>query len=83
MLSNWKLNLMEYLKKLLITPACLVVLSITFPFNVHAYLDPGTGSYFLQLIIAGLLGSLFTVKLYWKKIKNFFITIFLKRKSIE
>jgi hypothetical protein len=39
----------------------------------HAgYLDPGTGSYLLQLAIGGLLGALFTAKMYWAKLKSYF-----------
>lgn len=38
-----------------------------------AYIDPGTGSYILQLVIAGLLGSFFTVKLVGKRIKTFIL----------
>lgn len=34
----------------------------------HAYLDPGTGSFIFQLIIAGILGALFLFKAYWKKL---------------
>lgn len=49
--------------------AILAALSI--PSAVHAYVDPGTGSYFLQILIAGMLGAAFAVKLYWRKIKNF------------
>ena len=33
----------------------------------HAYLDPGTGSYIVQLLIGGLLGGLFAIGLFWKK----------------
>jgi len=33
-----------------------------------AYLDPGTGSYVFQIIIAGIVGGLFAVKIYWKKL---------------
>jgi hypothetical protein len=36
------------------------------------YLDPGSGSFILQLVIASLLGGAFIVKSYWKKIKSFF-----------
>lgn len=38
----------------------------------QAYLDPGSGSYLLQLLIAGLLGGLFAIRASWGKIKNFF-----------
>lgn len=49
--------------------------------DVYAYLDPGTGSYVLQMVIAGLLGALFFIKLSWKKMKNFFSNLSSKRKD--
>ena len=39
---------------------------------VLAYLDPGAGSYLIQFLFAGVLGVLFSVKLYWKKVVTFF-----------
>src|SRR4030067_467539 len=36
-----------------------------------AYLDPGSGSFFLQLLLATLMGALFLVGAYWKKVKSF------------
>jgi hypothetical protein len=39
----------------------------------HAYLDPGTGSYLLQLIIGGALGGIFILKNYWHKLTSLFI----------
>jgi len=39
--------------------------------EVHAYLDPGTGSMALQLLMASILGFLFTLKTYWGKFKGF------------
>ncbi len=39
--------------------------------QARAYVDPGTGSYILQMVIAGLLGSLFTIKLFGKRIRAF------------
>lgn len=39
------------------------------------YLDPGSGSYLLQLLIAGILGALFALRLYWKRIKGFFLKL--------
>lgn len=38
----------------------------------RAYLDPGSGSVLIQLLIAGLLGAAFIIKAYWKKIRAFF-----------
>lgn len=46
--------------------------------SILVYLDPGTGSYLIQLLIAGLLGVLFVVRLYWGKINQFFRKLFKK-----
>jgi hypothetical protein len=37
------------------------------------YLDPGSGSYLLQVIIAAILGGLMFFKNFWIKIKSFFV----------
>lgn len=34
------------------------------------YLDPGSGSYLLQLLIAGVMGSLLLLKVYWSKVTS-------------
>ena len=36
------------------------------------YLDPGSGSFLIQLIIAGALGAGFVIRASWGKIKAFF-----------
>ena len=36
------------------------------------YVDPGSGSYLVQVIIAAILGALFYFKAAWWKIKSFF-----------
>lgn len=59
----------------------LILLSffqITFPKRVFAYIDPGTGSYIIQILIATLLGVLFSIKLFWQRIRKFFTNIFSK-----
>jgi hypothetical protein len=35
----------------------------------RAYLDPGSGSILLQLLVAGILGGLFVARSFWGKIK--------------
>ena len=53
--------------------AFFVVLGIfMFPETSHAYLDPGTGSFVFQMIIAGVVGGLFAIKTFWRKIISFF-----------
>ena len=34
-----------------------------------AYLDPGTGSFLFQMLLAGLVGMIVTVKIFWRTIK--------------
>ncbi len=40
--------------------------------NILAYIDPGSGSYLVQLLVAGVLGAGYALKLYWAKFKSFF-----------
>ena len=42
----------------------------------HAYIDPSTGSYLLQILLAGLLGAAFAVKIYWRRVRAFFARVF-------
>jgi hypothetical protein len=49
--------------------AIAVVVVLGLPSMAHAYLDPGTGSYALQLLLAALLAGAYTVKLYWAKLR--------------
>jgi hypothetical protein len=39
--------------------------------TVYAYLDPGTGSIALQLLIGGAVAALATLRAYWSRIKAF------------
>lgn len=39
--------------------------------EAFAYLDPGTGSMLLQLLLGGIAGALMIVKLYWARLKDF------------
>jgi len=41
-------------------------------FKYILYIDPGSGSLIFQALIAGLVGFLALIKLYWNKIKNIF-----------
>ncbi len=43
--------------------------------DAWAYLDPGTGSFMLQAVIALLMGALLTLKLYWQRLKSFFSSL--------
>jgi hypothetical protein len=45
----------------------------------YAYLDPGTGSYLIQMGIATFLGLLIGAKMFWHSIKMFVAGLFGKR----
>ena len=45
---------------------------IFFPSIAYSYLDPGTGSYLIQILVAAIFGSLFALKMFWGRIKAFF-----------
>lgn len=36
------------------------------------YLDPGTGSFLIQLLAGVVVGGLLAVKIYWRKLVSFF-----------
>ncbi len=56
--------------RLVVISAALVGASVLFAPPARAYLDPGTGSYVFQMLIAVALSAAFTVKHYWKTIKE-------------
>lgn len=48
---------------------------------VYAYIDPGSGSYLFQIMLASLVGAVFAVKTYWVRIKEIVRKIFHKESS--
>ncbi len=40
--------------------------------TILLYVDPGSGSYLVQMIIAGILAAIFYIKSIWWRIKSFF-----------
>ena len=71
------------LKRLLIACLLVTLLYLAFPPFAYAYLDPGTGSYVFQLLIAGAVGLGFLVKVYWNKIKLFLTRLFSKGGTVD
>lgn len=63
--------------------AILDAFHINFHHKLCAYLDPGTGSIIIQVVIAGLFGVIFVIKLFWGKIKNLFKKLFSKDNKAE
>jgi len=55
---------------LLILAATCALLSIAVP--AMAYIDPGTGSFLIQGIIAVVIGAGVTLKVYWTQLRAMF-----------
>ena len=47
-------------------------MKITILLKPFMYLDPGSGSFIIQMLLAGFLGIAVALKIYWKKIVKFF-----------
>jgi len=52
------------------------------PTPAFGYIDPGTGSMVLQILIGTALGSLLMIKMFWRQIK-LMVGGFFRRKSAE
>jgi len=72
------------LKRFRPTISVFLILSavyVMFPPRTYAYLDPGTGSYVLQVLLAAFLAGALTLKMYWKRIRVFVKGLFSKEKK--
>ena len=67
------------IKKISTGTIALTFLCVGFALPAYGYIDPGTGSLIIQSIIGAIAAIGVTMKLYWHKIKVFFMS----RKSNE
>ena len=51
------------------------------PITTNAYLDPGTGSFIIQIVIAAIAGVSFTLKIYWKKAAGWVASTFKRERN--
>jgi hypothetical protein len=49
----------------------IILFLLSIPKTAYAYIDPGQGSYVVEIIIALLLGGLFAIKVWWNRVKEF------------
>jgi len=57
-----------------------ISLIVFLPVSAFAYLDPGTGSYALQIVIAFAVSGAFVIKTFWRTLKEKISQIFTKDK---
>jgi hypothetical protein len=72
---------MIFFKNALKFAVLVVFINMLFPQYVYSYIDPGTGSYLFQIIIAAFVAISFAVKVYWQKIKGFISRLFAKKRQ--
>ena len=71
---------MKHILRLIFVVTVFILLN---PQNSYAYIDPGTGSYVIQILIASVLGGLFMLKGFYRKIIDFFKMLFAGKKSTQ
>lgn len=71
------LSLNKYPAAVIAIVLCLLLA----PRKAHAYIDPGTGSFVIQILIATFVGILASIGLCWKKMTLFFGKMFAKRRD--
>jgi len=88
---------MNRVKHLGITLAAIISLFLIFSQTVYAsidvgtfdqaayayYIDPGTGSIIIQVLIGALVGGLAIIGVYRMRVKNFLLNLFKRRKGDE
>ena len=70
---------MNLFKNALKMTLAVAAASLLFPRYAYSYIDPGTGSYVFQIIVAAFVAISFAVKIFWHKIKAFFQGLFAKK----
>lgn len=73
--------LMEKRKLFLWIIAGIPLFILAIPQVALAYLEPGTMSYFLQILIAAFCGMLYAVRVFWNKIKESMRNLYSEWKS--
>ena len=66
----------KYAVRIIVVLVMFILTQLLFPRQSEAYLDPGTGSFIIQMLIAAFVGGVFMLKGYFKKVKDFFKKLF-------
>lgn len=74
---------MKYFKTFLLAISLIILFYLTTPNRIYAYLDAGTGSYIIQIIIAIAVGGIFGIKIFWRKIYGFFKNLSTRSKKYD
>lgn len=65
------------------TAAILLILSVLYTPNAHAYIDGGSAAMIFQMLIAGGLAAMVVLRNYWAQVKAFFTSKSSKSSSVD
>jgi hypothetical protein len=51
--------------------------------DIAAYLDPGSGSFLIQLLIGGVVGLLLVIRTFWGRIKLFINNLLGRETAVD
>ena len=60
---------------MIIATFTIILLGVVYSEFAYAYLDPGTGSMVIQIIIGALAAAIMAMKAYWYRLKTFWATL--------
>ena len=63
---------MKYFKIFFQAALLAMLFYFLFPKPIYAYLDAGSGSYIIQIVIGIVIGGAFGIKIFWRRIYSFF-----------
>jgi hypothetical protein len=64
--------ILHWLKEIVYLTLILLFCSLLVPQKAYAYIDPGTGSIILQVVLGVLVAGLVSLKIFWSKIIGLF-----------
>ncbi len=74
---------MKYFKNFLTALGFIALFCFIAPNRLYGYLDAGTGSYMIQIIIAFAAGGAFAIKIFWRRIYAFIKRVSSRNKKNE
>lgn len=61
----------------------VAVIQVLLTRDAQAYLDPGTMGYFFQMLLAAILGALFALKIYYRRLSAAVRNFVSSKKKVE
>ena len=68
-------------RKVLVLSVLVLSVSLMTASSAHAYIDPGSTNYILQILLGGLLGVGLAIATFWRRIRVFFGRFFSRKEQ--